>query len=89
MKHDSNTHLSVALFGLVSIDDSEILCHGHLCRHHAFHEECISQWLSKHHSCPYCRQQMITEEHKGESLNEIISSVFEFLKLSVYMSQAS
>lgn len=74
---------------LGEIGASEIVFHGRHCHHHAFHEECISHWLSIHHSCPYCRQQIITEENKEDALNEILTGVFVFLKLSVYMSRAS
>lgn len=31
------------------------------CGHH-FHTECIDQWLSQKHECPYCRQSIMNDE---------------------------
>lgn len=73
-------------------DDFEVVRRGRYC-HHVYHQECIQQWLSKHHSCPYCRQRILMEattyERREESLNEVVVGVLEYLKLSIYLSGAT
>ena len=32
------------------------------CKAHFFHEECISQWITKQNACPICRQEINTPE---------------------------
>lgn len=63
---------------ILRIDDSELVSHGRNC-HHAFHKECISQWLMKHDSCPCCRQGILSYEEG--SVQDVFRDVFEYLKL--------
>lgn len=42
---------------LVDYEGGEKVAHGN-CRH-AFHEQCLVQWLKNHPSCPCCRQPII------------------------------
>eukprot|EP00978_Attheya_sp_CCMP212_P032062 scaffold123514_cov54-Attheya_sp.AAC.2 len=34
---------------------------------HAFHEECILQWLEKHRECPLCRTDILGPDDEGEA----------------------
>jgi hypothetical protein len=33
---------------------------------HAFHEECIQQWLHNNNKCPICRTNLVEEEEEGD-----------------------
>eukprot|EP00980_Cylindrotheca_fusiformis_P031171 scaffold25929_cov255-Cylindrotheca_fusiformis.AAC.3 len=35
---------------------------------HIFHESCALQWLTKHHTCPYCRYQLPTDDKDGNQV---------------------
>jgi hypothetical protein len=35
---------------------------------HIFHETCALLWLTKHHTCPYCRYQLPTEDKDGNQV---------------------
>jgi hypothetical protein len=39
---------------------------------HIFHEKCALLWLTKHHTCPYCRYQLPTEDKDG---NQVVRHV--------------
>jgi hypothetical protein len=43
----------------VSSETGDSVSHGKASCAHVFHEECLSQWLSKQSSCPCCRKDMI------------------------------
>lgn len=34
---------------------------------HVFHESCAMQWLTQHHSCPYCRHELPTDDAELEA----------------------
>ncbi|KAK9269008.1 hypothetical protein L1049_000776 [Liquidambar formosana] len=46
---------------LSKFEDTEILRLLPKCKH-AFHIDCIDQWLEKHSSCPICRHKISTED---------------------------
>jgi hypothetical protein len=35
--------------------------------HHVFHEACAMKWLTQHHSCPYCRHELPTDDADFEA----------------------
>lgn len=35
---------------------------------HIFHEKCALLWLTKHHTCPYCRYQLPTDDKDGNQV---------------------
>jgi hypothetical protein len=41
------------------LETGDSVSHGKASCAHVFHEECVSQWLSKQSSCPCCRKDMI------------------------------
>eukprot|EP00545_Synedropsis_sp_CCMP1620_P002523 CAMPEP_0119029982 /NCGR_PEP_ID=MMETSP1176-20130426/40801_1 /TAXON_ID=265551 /ORGANISM="Synedropsis recta cf, Strain CCMP1620" /LENGTH=428 /DNA_ID=CAMNT_0006986345 /DNA_START=128 /DNA_END=1414 /DNA_ORIENTATION=+ len=48
---------------------------------HVFHESCAMQWLTQHHSCPYCRHELPTDDadydadrRRRQTSNSTISS---------------
>ncbi|XAR67032.1 hypothetical protein NMG60_11013445 [Bertholletia excelsa] len=61
---------------LSRFEDIEILRLLPKCKH-AFHIDCIDQWLEKHSSCPLCRHR-ITPEDLASSSN--LSNSFRFMR---------
>ncbi|CAI9267888.1 unnamed protein product [Lactuca saligna] len=61
---------------LSKFEDSEVLRLLPKCRH-AFHMNCIDQWLESHSSCPLCRR-----EHDGSSRSSRFSIGNSFRKFS-------
>ncbi|KAL6965675.1 D-lactate dehydrogenase [Sarracenia purpurea var. burkii] len=37
---------------------------------HKFHPPCLKPWLDEHNSCPICRHELLTDDHKYESWKE-------------------
>lgn len=44
----------------------EMPCNGK----HVFHPPCLKPWLDEHNSCPICRHELPTDDHKYESWKE-------------------
>ncbi|CAN4094405.1 unnamed protein product [Withania somnifera] len=59
---------------LSRFEDVEVLRLLPKCKH-AFHIDCIDQWLEKHSSCPLCRLRVSAEDHTSLTY----SSSFRFL----------
>jgi hypothetical protein len=39
---------------------------------HIFHKKCLSEWLSRHNTCPLCRHELLTDdpEYEEKKLDE-------------------
>lgn len=37
---------------------------------HKFHPPCLKPWMDEHNSCPICRHELLTDDHKYESWKE-------------------
>ncbi|XP_058213772.1 putative RING-H2 finger protein ATL12 [Rhododendron vialii] len=61
---------------LSKFEDVEVLRLLPKCKH-AFHINCVDQWLESHSSCPLCRQRISVEDLTGSNSSRVLSSQSE------------
>ncbi|KAI8553824.1 hypothetical protein RHMOL_Rhmol05G0046200 [Rhododendron molle] len=61
---------------LSKFEDVEVLRLLPKCKH-AFHINCVDQWLESHSSCPLCRQRISVEDLAGSNSSRVLSSQLE------------
>lgn len=64
-KQDADAECAICKENLVLNDKMQELP----CKH-MFHPPCLKPWLDEHNSCPICRHELQTDDHKYESWKE-------------------